>query len=47
MRYQGAFQDLGVLRTRLDNPQADRRFMFRETLDIWFTLQGWLGGILG
>jgi hypothetical protein len=36
----------GMMETRLDNPYVDRRFMFRETMDIWWFLQGLLGGIL-
>ena len=47
MRYQGVFPDWGEFGTLLDNPHADRRFMFRETMDIWWDLQGLLGGILG
>ncbi len=47
MRYQGVFPGWGELQTLLDNPPADPRAMFRETMDIWWDLQGLLGGILG
>ena len=46
MCYQGVFLVIGVLETRLDNLYVDRIFYVKRNIDIWWSLQGLLAGIL-